>query len=96
MTRPSLIFLFAAVTALGTTDRADAGFFLEGLAPYSYQACPDRPEYGEPIVSIPPSSVEGSPSAYNDGGIPRFRTQNCPQGQGRGKSPTRERPAPQK
>lgn len=75
-------------------ERAEAGFFFEGLQPFSYRACPDRPEYRDPIVASPPVAVEGSPSAFNDGGVPRFQPQACPQHQVRGKAPQRQAPRP--
>lgn len=66
---------------------AHAGFIMEGLQPFSVRACPEGQPLADPVVMAPPSAVTGTPSRYNDGGIPRFKPQNCPSpGGGKGSS----------
>lgn len=73
--------LLAASVASGASQ-AQAGFIMEGLQPFSVRACPDGQAFADPIVAAPRSSVSGTPSRYNDGGIPRFQPQNCPSARG--------------
>lgn len=74
--------LFAAAL-IGSGGASQAGFIMEGLQPFSVRACPQGQQpLADPVVAAPPSSVMGTPSRYNDGGIPRFRPQNCPGGAG--------------
>lgn len=73
----------AALTAalLVAAAPSQAGFFFEGLTPFSIRACEDRPQFAEPVVRAPglaqPPVIEGTPSALNDGGVPRFRALPC-------------------
>ena len=76
---------------------AMADFFFEGLQPFSYRACIEIPAYSEPQVAIPrgSASVEGTPSAFNDGGAARFQAFPCIDRRGQVKyGPSRSHGAP--
>lgn len=78
-------YTFIAIVTLGASAGvaapAAAGFILEGLEPFSIRACDDGAVPRAQGPSGQPPLVEGSPSAFNDGGIARFRAQPCPQPQ---------------
>lgn len=57
---------------------AQAGFHFEGLEPFSTRACIEADQsYTDPIVTPGYTIIEGSPSAFNDGGVPRFDAGAC-------------------
>lgn len=71
--------LVIALLAVSTPFPAQAGFFFEGLEPFSTRACdPVDRRYQDPEI-LPPGSgvIVGSPSRYNTGGTPPFRALPC-------------------
>lgn len=61
---------------------ASAGFFLEGLSPYSTSYCDGRrAELHDPLVKAPPETwVKTSPKADSLAGDPAWIAANCPSG----------------
>lgn len=69
---------FAIFLATLAATPAQAGFHFEGLEPFSTRACNEAPMANpEPVIIPNGPRREGSPSAYNDGGIPRFSAPPC-------------------
>lgn len=100
--------------AIQVPSPASAGFFFEGLEPFSTRACdpglttpgssaPARigSRFQDPVVQGPadqgptagsgvaPAGIEGSPSAFNTGGRPRFQALPCPEPVSPGHRPRR-------
>lgn len=90
-------FLFLVMMGISPAPSANAGFILEGLKPFSVSPCGARDSYADPFVSPPAGAMVGSPSAYNDGGIPRFHAQDCSDVTSiKGKTPPSKPKVPQK
>lgn len=92
------LLLGSVLGVIQVSGPASAGFFFEGLEPFSTRACDPAltapgaapspgpgSRFQDPVVLGPegqsgaaPGVLEGSPSAFNTGGRPRFQAQPCP------------------
>lgn len=91
MQKASLIALSLGLCFTGSPS--EARFLFEGLQPFSVRACADVTPFSDPVVTRQggPSSIEGTPSAFNDAGVPRFMTFPCSDTRIQGKAPAPSR-----
>lgn len=86
-----LAYSCLACLAVSLPGGAKADFFFEGLQPFSIRACVEAQPYTDPVVAPTrgPVIIEGTPSAFNDGDVPRFYAFPCLDRQPKGKASVR-------